>query len=273
MVATGAPLPSAAQAIESFHLLFLSVLASQRAESFVIKGGVNLRYFFASPRYSNDLDLDLDADETDDEAMPRADRQLGKVFEGRALPTVAQGAGLSIVRFSQSKSTDTTVRWKVGLARTGGPDGEEMATKIEISARFGSREDTSVERVPDDIVKPYGHMAPLVRHYGRKAATEQKIAALALRSETKARDVFDLDLLRRQLAVPANAAPIASEHFIDAAARALELSFGSFQAEVIPFLDPDLAELYQEESSWEYMRDGVATWLLELSDLGPEVER
>ena len=44
---------------------------------------------------------------------------------------------------------------------------------------------------------PYGLTSPTVQHYGETAAIEQKIAALALRSETKARDVFDLDLLLR----------------------------------------------------------------------------
>lgn len=50
---------SDAQSIEIFHLLFLRVLAKGQANWFTLKDGANLRYFFGSPRYSNDIDLDF----------------------------------------------------------------------------------------------------------------------------------------------------------------------------------------------------------------------
>ena len=43
---------------EQFHLLFLERLlrASERG-IYVLKGGVNLRFFHQSPRYSEDMDI------------------------------------------------------------------------------------------------------------------------------------------------------------------------------------------------------------------------
>lgn len=47
---------------EVFHFLFLEWLLRVTAPSLVVlKGGVNLRFFHGSPRYSEDMDLDVDA--------------------------------------------------------------------------------------------------------------------------------------------------------------------------------------------------------------------
>src|SRR3989339_1778769 len=49
------------EAREALHLLVLHHLDDAvPAGTLVLKGGVNLRLFFGSPRYSEDLDLDLD---------------------------------------------------------------------------------------------------------------------------------------------------------------------------------------------------------------------
>jgi predicted nucleotidyltransferase component of viral defense system len=45
---------------ELFHFLFLErLLRTTSPELYVLKGGVNLRFFHQSPRYSEDLDLDV----------------------------------------------------------------------------------------------------------------------------------------------------------------------------------------------------------------------
>ena len=45
---------------EIFHFLFLErLLKISDPKLYVIKGGVNLRFFFHSPRYSEDLDIDV----------------------------------------------------------------------------------------------------------------------------------------------------------------------------------------------------------------------
>src|SRR5437763_7577340 len=48
------------QAVELFHLLFLQQLGVRMDKHlYAVKGGCNLRFFFRSIRYSEDLDLDV----------------------------------------------------------------------------------------------------------------------------------------------------------------------------------------------------------------------
>lgn len=240
--------------IESFHLLFLQVLTARAQDWFILKGGANIRYFYGSDRYSNDIDLDFTGRES-----WRVGDAVDKALTGRALEMLLSRSGFEMAEVTKPKQTETTRRWKLGLRRValGGP---LIRTKIEFSARAGTSDDVLVDRVPDAVVAPYGHMAPLLRHYGETAALEQKIAALALRSETKARDVFDLDLLFRRRGVVADAA-LDTVHAAAAASRAREIPDASFRSEVLPFLDHDIVELYEPEGTWEHMRDNVAAKL------------
>jgi hypothetical protein len=46
--------------VEFFHLSFIRILSGGKEKaSFIIKGGCNLRFFFGSIRYSEDLGLDV----------------------------------------------------------------------------------------------------------------------------------------------------------------------------------------------------------------------
>jgi hypothetical protein len=99
-----------------------------------------------------------------------------------------------------------------------------------------------------------------VQHYTQDAATDQKIKALAGRSETQARDVFDLDLLLRRGADAGGT--VAAPTRKAAAERALALPFDAFRDQVLPFLDPDVAELY-DAGAWEQMQLYVVEKLLE----------
>ncbi len=139
----------------------------------------------------------------------------------------------------------------MGLER----DGQEalIRTKIEFSRRVDDRRFELVQ-VPQRVVDPYGIVPPMVQRYGLTAMIEQKVAALALRGETKARDVFDLDLLLRQRTKLAEPAEVHSEHFADAAERASQLPFSSFKTQVLPFLEPAVAGLYSESQAWERMK-------------------
>ena len=255
------PYQTNAQTIESFHLLFLQVLTARGHDSFVLKGGANLRYFFDSIRYSNDIDFDFVG--RDSEALERA---VDGVLNGKPLSLLLRRATVEVVSIAKSKQTATTRRWKVGLRRSDMRDGESIPTKIEFSSRPGSSDDVLVTRVPDVIVSPYGHMAPTLRHYGEIAAIEQKMWALADRSETKARDVFDLELLfRRRVASGLPVPGLSTEHSAKAADRATELSYESYRSEVVPFLDPDVAEIFGSEEAWEQIRGYVIDRLLEVT--------
>jgi hypothetical protein len=114
--------------------------------------------------------------------------------------------------------------------------------------------------VPSRIVAPYALRAPTLQHYTADAATGQKIKALAGRSETQARDVFDLDLLLRRQ--PLEDGTIDPQILGQAAERGLELPFDAFRDQVLPFLDPEVLELYDSKATWEQMQLFVTDTLL-----------
>lgn len=177
-------------------------------------------------------------------------------MSGPALATLARSSKLELVEIAAAKRTDTTLRWKVALGAPEHP--VPIRTKIEFSGRGDGSGEAGFAVVPDEIVQPYALQAPTVRHYLGTAAINQKIAALALRSETKARDIFDLELLLRQRrAARSDAAGLDGTHAADAADRALSIPFASFTTEIAPFLEPELAALY-DEATWDAMCIAVA---------------
>jgi hypothetical protein len=229
-------------------------LPGARPSRYVLKGGANLRYFFESVRYSEGIDLDAAGIERW-ELEDKVDGVLG----ASALPVLLRGGGLAVEGFSKPKQTETTQRWKIALTLAG--RNEPLRTKIEFSRRNGDDRHV-LESVPARVVAAYALRSPSVRHYDAQAATEQKVEALAGRSETQARDVFDLELLLRPNAELAAALPAALRE--PAAERALGLPFAAFRDQVLPFLDPEAAELYVDPATWEQIRGYVVERLLQV---------
>lgn len=243
-----------AQVTELFHLAFLDILSRRLDPArYVLKGGANLRYFFASPRYSEDIDLDIRG-----KAPWGLEDKVDAVLGSGGLEILLRVGGLSIAEFSKPKQTATTRRWKVGVSISG--RSEIVRTKIEFSNRI-SQGTYLLESIPGAVVAPYALRPPSVQHYAEEAPAEQKVRALAGRSETQARDVFDLDLLlrRRRLAPGSFGAQILA----DAGDRALQLPYDAFRDQVLPFLEPDALELYEGEAAWEQMQTFVAGQLEE----------
>lgn len=240
----------ASQVIETFHLAFLTVLRTRvDPERYVLKGGANLRYFFGSVRYSEDIDLDVTA-------VPQwsLEDKVDAVIAGKPMELLLRGAGIRIGMdgVSKPKQTDTTRRWRLPLLTDDHRD--PIRTKIEFSARQSDSRHR-VDAVPDRIVERHGLAPPLIPHYLGEAAVEQKIRALAGRSETQARDVFDLDLLLRRHASAPGA--LDAKTFRDAAERGLELPLEAFEGQILPFLEPAAAELH-DRGTWELMQLRVA---------------
>jgi hypothetical protein len=246
---------SPAQTIEAFHLAFLEVLRQRLDPSrYVLKGGTNLRYFFDSVRYSEDIDLDVSG-------IPGSalEEKVDGLLQSPALAITLRSSGLvvAIDEVSKPKQTDTTRRWKVPILANG--PSEPIRTKIEFSNRNGEQR-YELEAVPARVVTPYGLRPPSVQHYLAEPATEQKILALAGRSETQARDVFDLDLLLRKSPLAPGA--VDADDRRAAAERGLELPYEAFADQVLPFLDPEVADLY-DETSWQQRQSFVIDALLE----------
>jgi len=243
-----------AQIVELFHVSFLDALSRRlKPERYVLKGGVNLRFFFGSARYSEDIDLDS-------LGVPvfNLEKKVDDLLTAGSLRLLLRAAGVSVADSTKPKQTKTTQRWKIALAA---PNRDEpIRTKIEFSRR-GASQGHRLEAIPARVVEPYALRAPSVQHYSGDVPARQKVAALAQRSETQARDVFDLDLLLRRQPFPAGSL---SEQLLRAAAdRALELPFDAFSGQVLPFLEPDAVELY-DAAAWEQMQAFVANKLEEL---------
>ena len=239
---------SNAQVVEHFHVAFLDVLSRRLDPSrYVLKGGANLRYFFDSARYSEDIDLDL-------LGVPSwsVEKKVDDVLVSNPLKALLRVGDVEIAEFSKPKQTETTQRWKIAIDTPG--HSEPVRTKLEFSHR-GSQEGCCLEAIPSRIVEPYALRAPSVQHYTGSAPAEQKVMALAGRSETQARDVFDLDLLLRRSPLPSGS--IDPKALLEARDRALQLPFAAFRDQVLPFLEPDLLELYDADA-WDQMQTFVA---------------
>ena len=233
---------------EFFHLAFLQVLQVRLDQAcYVLKGGANLRYFFESVRYSEDIGLDATGIEPWE-----LEEKLDGVLGSQPLAVLLRSGGLAVGGFTKPKQTETTQRWQVSLVVSG--RAEPVRTRIEFSRRDGDRRHI-LESVPGRIVAPYALRSPSLRHYEAEAAIKQKVEALAGRSETQARDVFDLDLLLRRR--PIAAGTIDAEVLRGAAERALELPFAAFRDQVLPFLDTEVAELYADPATWIELRTFV----------------
>lgn len=246
------------QIIEFFHLGFLQVVQARLDQRhYVLKGGTNLRYFFASHRYSEDIDLDAVSIEP-----WRLEETIDRALDSPAMKMLLQSGGLAARDVTKPKQTNTTQRWKLLIDANGGRTA--VRTKIEFSHR-GSDPRRVLDAVPNSVVAAYALRAPSLLHYTADAAIEQKVAALAERSTTQARDVFDLDLLLRAHQDAIDAPGISPDPLHGAVTRLAELPLGAFQDQVLPFLDPQIAELYQGETSWNQMKSYVAGRLMELA--------
>jgi predicted nucleotidyltransferase component of viral defense system len=243
--------------VEIFHLLFLRPLAAGAHKAhLIVKGGCNLRFFFGSIRYSEDLDLDVSI-----VARETLRKNVNQVLTSAGLLRPLAAYGLSVETISAPKQTDTTQRWKVTLRAAGRT--LPLNTKIEFSRR-GAVEGARLEAVGTALAHGYRMTPPLVCHYGAEAAIVQKIGALAGRAEAQARDVFDLSLL---LAAVQGRVPSAPDPKVaaKAAGRALEISYDEYVAQVLAYLTPEEAEPHKSPEAWEAQQLQVSEALARVS--------
>lgn len=246
------------ESIEYFHLVFLRLLETRLDRAnWVVKGGVNLRAWFGSVRYSEDLDIDAIRG-----SVHGLTERVDKLLEAKAFRDLLASGGLSLSRISKPKQTETTQRWKFEIeANTASVP---LHTKVEFSRR-ASEEEYVLEPVRPQIVRPYGLSAPTANHYTASAAARQKVRALSGRPETQARDVWDLEhLLRTTKADLAPITPSLREAIKSAIERTGSLPYEAFKAQVVPFLAPEHQELYGTLEAWSRICDLVLGRLMEL---------
>jgi len=244
------------QAIEVFHLLFLKQLGSRVDKNlWALKGGCNLRFFFKSIRYSEDMDIDVQTI-----AKETLRRNVNTILTSQAFAVVLRAQKLAIVQTSEPKQTDTTQRWKVRLRVAE----QELPTKIEFSRR-GLDEGLLFEPVDGELLHGYRLSPMLASHYSKERAFLQKVNALANRGETQARDVFDLKLLMDAGATPAKVKPAQKAMFATACERALELDYDAFAAQVVAYLPQEWQDYYAKRAAWESLQEAVMETLQQLA--------
>jgi hypothetical protein len=133
-------------------------------------------------------------------------------------------------------------------------------TKIEFSRRTFD-EGVELAAVEPELIRRYRLYPVLVQHYRAAAAFAQKISALALRTQTQARDVFDLKLLidGGAHAAPLNKAEL--EHLPEAIENAMSIGFEDFVGQVVAFLEPEHQGDFETRASWETLQEQVVDTL------------
>jgi hypothetical protein len=240
MTASSHPIAS----IEQFHLLFLDQLGRKLDKRhYALKGGCNLRFYLKSVRYSEDIDLDVQFTPVD----TLRDR-VDQILAGDSLARILQARGLMIAHCSAPKQTETTQRWKLTLNAKG--LALPLHTKIEFSRR-GMGDPVTFGPVDSLLMRTYQLTPILASHYPAEAAFRQKIEALIHRSQTQARDIFDLDhLLRSGVSTLGMVLP---SSWREAQHNALAVSFDVFKSQVLSYLAPEYQAQYDAPQIWDDM--------------------
>jgi len=243
---------------EVFHLEFLRWFGRKvDPKHYALKGGANMRFFFGSIRYSEDMDLDLSGIRVD-----IIQETVLKILNTQNFVDNLRPYGIqrvSIPDMVKAKQTETTQRFKIHLITFAG---EDLFTKVEFSRR-GMKDGIVVNVVPDLILRSYKLIPIIIPHYNALSATMQKIIALASRPVVQARDIFDLYILS-----PKNSSSEISKLKIlkkDKLEKAYEnlfsVTFEQFRDSVVSFLLPDDQASYSSALFWDEIKLKVANLL------------
>jgi predicted nucleotidyltransferase component of viral defense system len=236
------------EAIEAFHLAFLAHL-SKETNKVVVKGGQNLRLFFESVRHSDDLDMDVSI--TSPETLKK---KVNKILDSQPFKKALLVHGIEIEKVSMPKQTDTVQRWKLELKV------KELTDPVHTKVEFSRRETDAIpmfDSVAKPIVDAYGSSPFSAAHYGIAESISQKISALADPKRNKTRDLFDLAMLVERYVKEFGA--VTSLHppkdiAGDALKLASEMTFDSYKAEVLPYLQRAERKEHGSLGSWEGKR-------------------
>ncbi len=249
---------TARQVVELFHLLFLEQLSYKLDKKlYCLKGGCNLRFFLKSIRYSEDIDLDVHTI-----APATLENKITRILQGATLKQVLATRDISITQISTPKQTETTQRWKLLLKVP--HISLPLPTKIEFSRRK-TEHATNLGTIDKEIIRHY-HITPVfLNHYSAEDAFLQKVYAIILRSETQARDIFDLYHLSHYISIN-NIARQSHTDIETAKSNVLSINFNAFKSQVVAYLPLDNQAAYQEKSIWDNMVLAVLEMLDELCD-------
>ena len=247
---------------EVFHLEFLRWFSRKlAAEEYVLKGGVNLRLFFKSIRYSEDMDIDVQRARVEKVKKTVMDiLSVHGFFDSLKLFGIEK---VILPDIAKAKQTETTQRFKVHLLTSAG---EDLFTKIEFSRR-GLKGNMVVEPVSAQILRSY-KMAPLlVSHYSAASAVAQKIQALAQRTVLQSRDIFDLHVLSSQCDyVQPDPYKIHKDILKTANSNIFLVDYPQFRDTVVAYFGADDQKAYSSPEVWDEIKLKVAHFLDEFKN-------
>lgn len=239
---------------EIFHFRFLEeLLKISDPRLYVLKGGVNLRFFFKSPRFSQDMDLDVSAGN-----VATLKKNGYKIFEAPAFKRSLQTYGITELVVNdplKAKQTETTQRFRLRLITEAG---ESLPTLIEFSRRHKDKSPFLLERVDPEIARAYQRLSFQCQHYTGESAAIQKVQALAGRQVPQARDVFDLMVLYDGGYFKSAHVKGLDRETIQKAAEILSsIKYEDFQGQVIEFLDEPVRTRYESRKAWGNIKNTV----------------
>lgn len=244
------------QYIEVFHLLFIRQLGDLvNKEHYALKGGCNLRFYLKSIRYSEDIDFDVKTI-----AKDTLKSNVRKILKSPSFGKTLESKGITITDVSETKQTDTTQRWKVTIKTS--TSEIPIHSKIEFSRR-NLDQGTAFESVDTSLVHGYGLYPIYSTHYDKDTAFRQKVNALIHRTETQARDIFDLDLLLSAGANPSTPPGADNAALQTAQDNALSVSYADFTGQVLAYLLPEVRTNY-DENIWNRTVEKVVDHLEKL---------
>ena len=246
---------------EIFHLEFLRWFGRKlKAQHYALKGGSNLRFFFNSIRYSEDMDLDAEAIKKDVLADTVMNILKNPSFQDSLKPFGVER--IILPDMSKAKQTDTTQRFKVHILTFSGDD---LFTKIEFSRR-GFCGEAAVQPVEDAVLRPYKLPPLVVPHYDIHSAIIQKIGALAARAVVQARDIFDLYILAPQYRHNKREGFDINKDKIEAAHKNMfTVTYGQFKDVVVAYLLPEDQAIYANKELWDEIVLKAANFIEELA--------
>ena len=238
---------------EVFHFCFLQrLLSASDPGIYVLKGGVNLRFFFNSPRYSVDMDLDVLAG-----SVATLKKNGYKILEDAAFQRSLKVFGIDEIEVNdpeKAKHTETTQRFGCSLVTE---SGLHLPTRVEFSRRAEDPGDHAlIESIDSEIALRYRRLAYRCRHYSGAVAVRHKIEALAGRAVTQARDVFDLAILidGGHFAVAASEGALDGLAMDEAIECLASLHWDEYAGQVVEFLDSAGREEYGTREAWRRLQ-------------------
>jgi len=237
--------------VELFHLMFLRLFGDNtNAALYGVKGGCNLRFFFGSHRYSEDLDIDVTT--ISPETLKK---KVSKLLDSVMLTKLLQSHDILDLSMTTPKQTPTTQRWKIQLHTK--HSNLPLHTKIEFSRR-NSNMTPELANIDRHLCQRYKISPMRLSHYTLKDALAQKIQALAHRTQVQSRDAFDIfHLLHREeprLTLDHDTLHRAQEAL-------LSIDFSDYKSQVVSFLEPDQQSMHGDPCYWSSVSNTVLEYL------------